>query len=84
MSDLVEKGAGLGEPFAIERPVLLAALPGSTRQTSAGEHVQMLGDGLPRDLRPGSKLGDGQSSASRQPQDDAKTGFIAQRGEQDG
>src|SRR3989304_5481280 len=47
------------ELLGLQRPTAFPALPHASDQARVGAHEQVLGDGLPRDLRSGREAGDG-------------------------
>ena len=63
--DAIEEEARLGEAMFVQRPALLAAEARRGGDTGAGQYVQVLGDRLSRQFRPGGEFRDGQRFAPR-------------------
>lgn len=84
LSDGFERAAGFVEARRFKLPEPLAADLHVAHKTGVGKHLQMLRDGLARDVRTGGQPGDGERAARAQGRDQSEARGISQRGEDRG
>lgn len=82
LGQALQVGVGVLEALGLEGPDALAALAAALHQPRFGQHFQVLGDGLARNLEAAAQAREGRGPAGAEAHQQAQAGRIPQRREE--